>query len=274
MRNKLVLVLASVLLVFTACKKEFTITVTSDNEKWGSVTGGGTFAKGTEIKIKATPKASYKFTKWDDDNTDNPRTIVVKKDATYTAIFEKKPTFTLSVNANNNAWGTTTGSGNYLEGAYVSIEAIPNSGYHFEGWDDGSMDNPHTITLNSDMIITATFAQGDFYIYVTSNNEEWGSVSGGGAYNKGATATLKATPQTNYKFVKWNDNNTSNPRTITVNANASYEAIFASKVSYTITVNSNNTSWGTVTGGGTYQEGTSATLRATAKSGYGFITVR
>ena len=90
MRNKLVLVLASVLLVFTACKKEFTITVTSDNEKWGSVTGGGTFAKGTEIKIKATPKASYKFTKWDDDNTDNPRTIVVKKDASYTAIFEKK----------------------------------------------------------------------------------------------------------------------------------------------------------------------------------------
>ncbi len=88
MKKVFFLMLAS-LLVFTACKKEFTITVKSNNEEWGSVIGGGTFAKGTEIEIKASPKAGYKFTKWDDDNTDNQRTIVVKKDASYTAIFEK-----------------------------------------------------------------------------------------------------------------------------------------------------------------------------------------
>lgn len=39
---------------------------------------------------------------------------------------------------------------------------------------------------------------------------------------------------------------------------------------YTITVTSSNTSQGTVTGGGTYTEGDTVTLRATAKSGYEF----
>lgn len=39
---------------------------------------------------------------------------------------------------------------------------------------------------------------------------------------------------------------------------------------YTITATSSNTSQGTVTGGGTYTEGDTVTLRATAKSGYEF----
>ncbi|MBO4738997.1 MAG: hypothetical protein J5606_05485 [Bacteroidales bacterium] len=89
MKRIVFLVLAS-LVVFTACKKEFTITVKSNNESWGKVSGGGTYAKGQEIKIAATPNLSiYKFVKWEDGNTDNPRTIVVKKEATYTAIFEQ-----------------------------------------------------------------------------------------------------------------------------------------------------------------------------------------
>ena len=89
MKRIVFLVLVS-LVVFTACKKEFTITVKSNNESWGKVSGGGTYAKGQEIKIAATPNLSvYKFVKWEDGNTDNPRTIVVKKEATYTAIFEQ-----------------------------------------------------------------------------------------------------------------------------------------------------------------------------------------
>ena len=78
------------LFIFTACKKEVVITVKSNNESWGKVSGGGTYQKGEEIKLKATPTMSiYKFVKWEDGNTDNPRTIVVKKAATYTAVFEK-----------------------------------------------------------------------------------------------------------------------------------------------------------------------------------------
>ena len=53
-----------------------------------------------------------------------------------------------------------------------------------------------------------------------------GTVSGGGPYNYGATATLKATPSTGYHFVKWSDGNTNASRTVIVTGNATYTATF------------------------------------------------
>ena len=38
--------------------------------------------------IRAVPNDSYRFVKWDDGNTDNPRNIIVSGNITYTAIFE------------------------------------------------------------------------------------------------------------------------------------------------------------------------------------------
>ena len=63
-------------------------------------------------------------------------------------------------------------------------------------------------------------------ITVKSNNDSYGTVTGGGHYDCGKTATLTATPKTGYTFVKWNDNVTTNPRTITVTADTTYTATF------------------------------------------------
>lgn len=65
-----------------------------------------------------------------------------------------------------------------------------------------------------------------YTITVTSANPTMGTVTGGGTYNSGATATLTAMPNSGYHFVRWQDNNTQNPRTITVTANATYTAYF------------------------------------------------
>ena len=65
-----------------------------------------------------------------------------------------------------------------------------------------------------------------FLITANSNNNNYGTVSGGGTYNQGATATLTATAKPCYKFVKWNDGNTSATRTVTVSASATYTATF------------------------------------------------
>ena len=40
---------------------------------------------------------------------------------------------------------------------------------------------------------------------------------------------------------------------------------------YTVTVQSNNSAWGTVSGGGTYDEGSTVTISATANQGYHFV---
>ena len=63
----------------------FSITTSATN---GTVTGGGEYNINAQATLTATPNDCYQFTKWSDGNTDNPRTIIVKGDVTYTAEFE------------------------------------------------------------------------------------------------------------------------------------------------------------------------------------------
>lgn len=66
---------------------EYTIVVLSDNETMGTVWGGGTYSTGAEILIAAIPAEGYVFERWQDGETQNPRSIVVDSDATYVAYF-------------------------------------------------------------------------------------------------------------------------------------------------------------------------------------------
>lgn len=54
----------------------------------GIVSGGGNYTYNTVIRLTATANDYYYFVKWSDGNTSNPRTVIVKENATYTAIFE------------------------------------------------------------------------------------------------------------------------------------------------------------------------------------------
>lgn len=61
--------------------EKYTITVKAEN---GTANGGGIYVKGTEVQISVTPFNGYVFREWNDHNTENPRTITVTGDATYT----------------------------------------------------------------------------------------------------------------------------------------------------------------------------------------------
>jgi hypothetical protein len=69
-------------------KPTYTITVTAEPAEGGSVSGGGVYDEGSTITLVAVPAAGYEFVKWSDENTDNPRTVVVTGDASYTALFK------------------------------------------------------------------------------------------------------------------------------------------------------------------------------------------
>ena len=66
---------------------QYTVTVASNNDNWGTVTGGGTYSEGTTIQLIATPANGYRFDRWNDGNTDNPRTVTVTANVTYIATF-------------------------------------------------------------------------------------------------------------------------------------------------------------------------------------------
>lgn len=66
-----------------------------------------------------------------------------------------------------------------------------------------------------------------YTLTVDVNNDNYGNAYGEGSYVAGDTAVLYAWAYMNCTFLHWNDGNTDNPRTITVNENASYTAYFS-----------------------------------------------
>ena len=155
-------------------------------------------------------------------------------------------------------------------GTTATIEATPAEGYHFVQWNDGNTDNPREIVITSDTTLTAEFAINQYQVTVNADNPDMGSVTGGGEYAYGTSATIEAVPAEGYHFVQWNDGNTDNPRTLTVTGEVTLTAEFAINT-YQVTVNADNAEHGSVTGSGEYAHGASATLTAAPAEGYHFV---
>ena len=80
----------------------------------------------------------------------------------------------------------------------------------------------------ADSVVARWFSTGD--VYIDAFAESGGSVNGGGYSNNGDTVTLEATPNSSlYTFKQWSDGNTDNPRTVVVNGDATYKAVFDKK---------------------------------------------
>lgn len=137
--------------------------------------------------------------------------------------------YTVTTTAEN---GTITGNaGTYEEGAEVTLTATPNRGYRFLNWTKGgeivSTLPTYTFTITENIELVANFeALTPYTITVETSNVEQGSVTGGGTYYEGEEVTIKATAVGGFVFEKWSDDNTDNPRTITVNETATYTASF------------------------------------------------
>jgi hypothetical protein len=102
-----------------------------------------------------------------------------------------------------------------------------------------------------------------FEVKTNVNNENYGTVTESGIFKKGQTLQITATPSEHYHFVKWNDNNTQNPRTVQVTRDSTFTAVFAIDEHY-VFINKNISDAGTVTGNGVYEYNTTVQLTATA----------
>jgi hypothetical protein len=253
---------------FTAefAKNSYTISTTSANPEWGTTAGGKSALYLDGVEISATANYGYHFVKWDDNNTENPRIVSVTKDATYTATFAKN-TYSITKIANSTQ-GSISGSSKaeYLDN--VTLTATPQDGYHFTQWSDGITTNPRTFVLTQDTTFTAEFAKNTYTISTTSANPEWGTTAGDKSVLYLENVVISATANYGYHFVKWNDNNTENPRTISVTKDATYTATFA-KNTYSITKNANSTQ-GSISGVSNAEYLDNITLTVNPNYGYHF----
>ena len=80
----------------------------------------------------------------------------------------------------------------------------------------------------ADFMMDLTVYQ-DYNITATSANETMGTVTGGGNYRNGTKATLTATPNEGYHFVKWSNDVTENPYTFAVDKDLALTATFDAK---------------------------------------------
>ena len=187
-------------------------------------------------------------------------------DAQYTYVFDAwtpNVNYTAEADAEYTATYTTTVNkylikfvnwdGTVLQSSMVEYGQIPTYDgttptkpadaeniYNFTGWD------VTPVAVNGEATYTATFGTTT-QTYNVSFAAENGTITGAtdGTYQYGTSLTFKAEPAACYKFVGWSDGVTDAERTVTVTGNITYTAIFE-KITYTITVESDDDTQGTV----------------------------
>ena len=221
-------------------------------------------------------------------NSDGALTFVFISNSDYSTFYGWKadisivtPSYFIDVSANPGNGGTVSGGGYFNYGESCTLTASPATGYTFVRWTKNGAQvstNPtYNFTVTGSGSYVAHFSQNSYTISASANPSYGGTVTGGGTYNHGANCTLTATANTGYTFVNWTKNgtmvSTSPSYSFTVTEAAMYVANFQQQQSqsYAINVSANPTAGGTVSGGGTYNQGQSCTLTATPATDYTFV---
>ena len=147
-------------------------------------------------------------------------------------------TYYIGVSSNPTIGGTTTGAGNYENGAICTLTATPSPGYTFTNWtEDGNpqTSNPvYSFTVTESRNLVANFVASSYTISAYADPFIGGSVVGAGTYGYQQTCTLTATASQGYNFVCWTENGanvSSNPTySFTVTADRNLVATFTVSV--------------------------------------------
>ena len=262
----------------------YTLTLTCDE--------GGTVGKNpnyeyyeenTTVTIFANANEGYKFVQWSDGNTENIRSITMTQNTVLHATFvvEQKEQFSLTITADEGGTVTTIpNQDTYDAGTIVAVIANANDGYEFVRWSDGITDNVRSVTMTQDITLHATFVAKQKEQYTLSLTAgEGGSVTktpDQPSYEDGTSVDIAAIANDGYEFVTWSDGNTSAQRTIIMDRDYSFTAIFQSTSVpadyYTLIL--------TCDEGGTvrkspdqehYEVNTVVTIFAQANEGYDFV---
>ena len=166
-----------------------------------------------------------------------------REETTYAGAYESVSfdavTYTVTAIVNEPAMGEVTGAGIFEAGAEATLTAVPNKGHAFVNWTVGEeilTDNPLSIVVNSDLVVTANFAVNKYNVTVVADPVR-GEVSGAGEYAYNTTATLTATANDGYEFAGWSNGSKENPLTITVKEDTELTANFRQVLATSITLN-------------------------------------
>jgi len=262
------------------------ITLEASPEHGGTFTGQGNYNQGNTVTLNAAAAQNFSFENW----TENGTVVSSQPNYSFTAnnnrhlvanFVSATPVYSISLEANPENGGTLTGAGIYAEGETITLDAISNDGYDFINWTENgsivSTNAQYMFQLLEDRNLTANFqaAQPTVHlISLTANPAEGGTISGNGEYSNGQTATVSASAASGYSFVNWTENgsvvSSQTSYSFTVTEDRALTANFLLN-SHTLTLNADPAIGGTVSGGGNYGFGQTATVAAVPFTDYRFV---
>jgi hypothetical protein len=276
---------------FTA--RRYLINVNANNGLYGSVTGGGMANYNSAITLRANVNPYCEFVAWlevgsnDTLGKDLILDYTVTKAVSITGVFAEIR-YPVVINRNPVAGGTVSGAGTYSAfNANTTITLTANAafatGYNFKNFTDDSTgavytQNPFVYLsgsrLTSAKSFTANFELRNYNITVGVLPVASGSVSGAGAFVHGTNVILNAVAAEGYEFVAWlygtsDTVSKSSQISFTASRDTAFNALFRLK-KYSVNVLNNNVAYGSISGAGTYEHFSAATLTATANEGYEF----
>ena len=257
------------------------ITAEANPTEGGTVTGAGTYNHFSTCTLTATSNTGYHFVSWTLDGAvvtmDATYSFEVDGPADYVANFELN-SYGITAEANPTEGGAVTGAGEYTHFSTCTLTATSNTGYHFVSWTlDGAVvttDAIYSFEVDGPADYVANFELNSYGITATTIPVAGGSVVGTGTYLHFETCTLTAISNDGYQFLNWTNNgavvSTAETYSFTVTEASDLVANFVQNI-YSVTVSTNPTEGGTVTGGGYYLHGEMATLTALNNEGYAFV---
>ncbi len=254
-----------------------TVTVAANPAEGGMVTGNGIYECGTSCTVTATPNENYTFMYWTENNnvvsTQAEYTFIVPADCNLVAHFTLP--LNIAVASNSAEGGMVNGGGVFDYGNTCTVTATPNENYTFMYWTENgdivSSDAEYSFMVTDNRDLVAHFTM-PLNITVSAYPTEGGTVGGDGVFDYGSNCIVTATPNENFSFMYWAENDTivstDAEYSFIVTGNRNIVAHFTLPLS--ITASANPTEYGTVSGGGSFDYGSNCTLTATANEGYIF----
>jgi hypothetical protein len=237
----------------------------------------GTITVQIQPAVNTSQGVRQSFMGWSDGNASNPRQITVTSATALQALYTTQ--YLLSINPNG---GSTTASGWYQPNATVTVSAVNPSNVTanasrnlFSSWsgDFSSTSTTITVTMNKPVTLQANWVK-QYYVTVISPT---GSPSGEGWYNAGSVITVGVQPTVQYPnstrmiFNGWSSTTLGNNPTTQITVNSPTSLLAAWKTQYLITVQSE---YGSASGGGWYDAGSSAQLSIQPEVNYNNQTRR
>lgn len=183
----------------------YVISATSANDVQGTVSS--TSSTCDSITLTALPNAGFNFDHLNDNSTVNPRTVTLTQDTSFIAYFVPSSQIIY-------IHDTT-----YVDRWQYDTTYIHDTTY-IDRWqyDTTYIDNYFHDTLFLDIDYN--------HISVISGNPSRGLVAGNGYLPTGSQVEIAAIPIRGSQFIGWQDGNTDNPRTVTLNDDLVFVATF------------------------------------------------